>query len=58
MRQSGIFVVEVGCPSCRGAGQRFERNVLDDFAEHVLTFVDLADIGPMKVVADTANGMG
>jgi len=25
MRQSGIFVVEVGCPSCRGAGQRFEQ---------------------------------
>ena len=40
------------------AGQRTERNVLDDFAEHVLSFVDLADIGPMKVVADTANGMG
>jgi phosphomannomutase len=44
--------------SAERAGQRFERNVLDDFAEHVLTFVDLADIGPMKVVADTANGMG
>ncbi len=40
------------------AGTRTEQNVLDDFAEHVLTFVDLADIGPMKVVADTANGMG
>lgn len=25
MRQSGIFVVEVACPSCRGAGQRFEQ---------------------------------
>lgn len=40
------------------AGSRTEKSVLDDFAEHVLTFVDLADIGPMKVVADTANGMG
>jgi phosphomannomutase len=40
------------------AGTRSEKSVLDDFAEHVLTFVDLSDIGPMKVVADTANGMG
>jgi phosphomannomutase len=40
------------------AGTRTERNVLSDFAEHVLTFVDVADIGSMKVVADTANGMG
>lgn len=44
-------------PAAR-AGTRVERNVLDGFAEHVLTFVDLNDIGPMKVVADTANGMG
>jgi phosphomannomutase len=40
------------------SGTRIERNVLDDFAEHVRTFVDPNDIGPMKVVADTANGMG
>ena len=40
------------------SGTRVERDVLDDFAQHVLTFVDLDDIAPMKVVADTANGMG
>jgi len=40
------------------AGTRTERSVLNDFAEHVLTFIDLDDIAPMKVVADTANGMG
>ena len=40
------------------AGTRTERDLLSDFADHVLTFVDPADIGPMKVVADTANGMG
>jgi phosphomannomutase len=40
------------------AGRRSERDLLDDFAEHVLTFVDPADIGPVKVVADVANGMG
>ncbi|NND74660.1 MAG: phosphomannomutase/phosphoglucomutase [Ilumatobacter sp.] len=39
-------------------GTRTERSMLDEFAEHVLTFVDVDDIGPMRVVADTANGMG
>lgn len=39
-------------------GVRTEDDMLDAFVEHVLTFVDLSDIGPMRVVADTANGMG
>jgi phosphomannomutase len=39
-------------------GTRTEDSMLDAFVEHVLTFVDLSEIGPMKVVADTANGMG
>jgi phosphomannomutase len=33
-------------------------DLLDDFAEHVRSFVDTASLRPMKVVADTANGMG
>jgi phosphomannomutase len=40
------------------AGRRTERGLLDAFADHVVSFVDPADIGVMKVVADTANGMG
>ncbi|MFK8022492.1 MAG: phosphomannomutase/phosphoglucomutase [Ilumatobacter sp.] len=40
------------------AGGATERSMLSDFIDHVLTFVDVADIGPMNVVADTANGMG
>jgi phosphomannomutase len=52
-------VLEGGGPKpATSAGSHSERNVLSDFAEHVLTFVDLADIGRMRVVADTANGMG
>jgi len=35
-----------------------QRNLLDAFADHVLSFVDVAAIHPMRVVADTANGMG
>ena len=32
--------------------------MLDGFVEHVLSFVDVESIRPMRVVADTANGMG
>lgn len=34
------------------------RNMLDEFAEHVVSFIDVNSLVPMKVVADTANGMG
>jgi phosphomannomutase len=34
------------------------RDVLPEFAEHVRSFVDLASLRPLRVVADTANGMG
>ncbi len=40
------------------SGTREEASMLDAFVEHVLSFVDLSEIGAMKVVADTANGMG
>ena len=39
-------------------GKRSEQDLLSRFADHVLSFVDPADIGAMQVVADTANGMG
>jgi len=35
-----------------------ERDMLDDFADHVVSFIDVDSLIPMKVVADTANGMG
>jgi phosphomannomutase len=34
------------------------RDVLLDFAEHVRSFVDVKSLRPLRVVADTANGMG
>ena len=39
-------------------GVREERNMLDAFIDHVLSFVDVSALRPMRVVADTANGMG
>jgi phosphomannomutase len=34
------------------------RTMLDEFADHVVSFIDVNALVPMKVVADTANGMG
>ena len=39
-------------------GKVTKADVLDDYAEKVRSFVDLSVLRPLKVVADTANGMG
>jgi phosphomannomutase len=40
----------------RGHGTTLD--LLDDFATHVRSFIDVRALRPLKVVADTANGMG
>ena len=40
------------------SGKVIERDLLDDFASHVRSFIDVDALRPLKVVADTANGMG
>lgn len=39
-------------------GRMTERDLLAAFVDHVVSFIDPADVRPMRVVADTANGMG
>jgi phosphomannomutase len=39
-------------------GSVTERDMLDEFADHVVSFIDVNALKPMKIVADTANGMG
>ena len=39
-------------------GRVEELDLLDEFAEHVRSFVDVEALAPLRVVADTANGMG
>jgi phosphomannomutase len=45
-------------PPAPATGGLSERNVLDAYAAHVRSFVDTSSLRPLKVVADTANGMG
>jgi phosphomannomutase len=39
-------------------GGRRELDLLSEWADHVVSFVDVSALRPLKVVADTANGMG
>ncbi|MBM3717487.1 MAG: phosphomannomutase/phosphoglucomutase [Actinobacteria bacterium] len=39
-------------------GSLSRHDMLDEFADHVVGFIDRSSIAPMRVVADTANGMG
>jgi phosphomannomutase len=39
-------------------GKQRSEDVLGRYAEHVRSFVDMSALRPLKVVADTANGMG
>ncbi|MFM7093625.1 MAG: phosphomannomutase/phosphoglucomutase [Actinomycetota bacterium] len=63
---TGLDVVRAGAerelasPSASAAarGSLSQRNVLDAFADHVVGFVDKNALRALKVVADTANGMG
>ena len=46
-------------PADPGAGLAVEHiDLLGAFAEHVHSFVDIAALAPLRIVADTANGMG
>jgi phosphomannomutase len=38
-------------------GQVMQRDVLDDFVQHALSFIDVSKIKPLKVVIDAGNGM-
>jgi phosphomannomutase len=39
-------------------GSSTSRNLLSAFADHVVSFIDTTAMHPLRVVADTANGMG
>ncbi len=52
-------MVESGVTSRGETAGKVERlDMLQAFGDHVRSFVDIAALKPMKVVADTANGMG
>jgi phosphomannomutase len=52
-------MVRTGVPAANSEpGQLTGTDLLGDFSEHVRSFIDTSVLQPLKVVADTANGMG
>jgi len=52
-------LVARGVPAYDGpAGKTERRDLLQDYADHLKTLVDLTGIRPLKVVVDAGNGMG
>jgi phosphomannomutase len=47
-----------GPAAAQRPGSATSRNLLSAFADHVVSFIDPASMHPLRVVADTANGMG
>ena len=60
--ESGLFTIRdlaaAGVAPVGTPGTVTERDLLAEFADHVRSFVDVSVLKPLKVVADTANGMG
>src|SRR5947209_14990475 len=52
------MVADGGPPAVSDRGTATQRDLLDEYAAHVRSFVDVDSLRPLKVVADTANGMG
>jgi phosphomannomutase len=51
-------MVRAGVEPSAERGKVTERDLLDEYAAHVRSFVDTAKLRPLRVVADAANGMG
>jgi phosphomannomutase len=51
-------MAEKGVASADHEGKLMQDDLLEDFAAHVRSFVDVGALTPLKVIADTANGMG
>ena len=61
-QESGLADIKAvamsGADPAGSRGSRSEQDLMADFAGHVRGFVNRAELRPLKVVADTANGMG
>ncbi len=60
--ESGLATIKAdtvsGLDPVDGPGERTRLDLLGDYVDHVRSFVDVDSLRPLRVVADTANGMG
>jgi len=62
-KESGLVTIEnfvtQGMPmAMRNVGVEKDREMLEEYVDHLLTLVDLSEIRPLKIVIDAGNGMG
>lgn len=50
-------LAEEGVPPAGGVGAVGQSDVISDFVEHMLTFIDAGSLKPLRVAVDAANGM-
>jgi phosphomannomutase len=58
VRDEAQEALESGADDGPETGGYEQRDLLDEYAEHVRSFIHPSALRPLKVVADTANGMG
>ena len=61
-KESGLVTIEnfvrQGSPiAIRNVGVQKQRNMLNEYVDHLLTLVDLKNIRPLKIIVDAGNGM-
>lgn len=61
-RESGLLSIESfvreGSPiAFRSVGIEKQRNMLEEYVDHLLTLVDVSAIRPLKIIIDAGNGM-
>jgi len=58
IREVGEASLAGSVPAAATTGTISSLDVLVAFADHVRSFVDVSSLAPLRIVADTANGMG
>lgn len=61
-KESGLATIEnfvrEGSPiALRSVGVEKQRNMLEEYVDHLLTLVDVTKIRPLKIIVDAGNGM-
>ena len=61
-KESGLLTIEnfvrEGSPiALRNVGVEKQRNMLEEYVDHLLTLVDVSKIRPLKIIVDAGNGM-
>jgi phosphomannomutase len=58
VRLAAEEALSTGADDGEETGGYERRDFLSEYADHVRSFVDVASLRPLRIVADTANGMG